>query len=124
MDGHLKPAPPRRIEVLAYIMERIARSNTSPSYGEIGRALCPPVNRSRASQLVDELVALGYITRPPASRRGIVICDAMRCRRAIEQALGDKGWSYSTPLGFLEQAPYTFDHLPRVPPFEHIPDVD
>ncbi len=124
MEGHLKLAPPRRIEVLAYILERISRSNTSPSYGEIGRALRPPVNRSRASQLVDQLVNLGFIARPPASRRGIVIRDPVRCRRAIEQALGHTGWHHAPPLGFLERPPYTFSHLPRVPPFEHIPDVD
>jgi SOS-response transcriptional repressor LexA len=124
MDGQRRPGPPRRVEALAYIVERISRSNTSPSYGEIGRALRPPVNSSRAGQLVDELVALGFIARPPASRRGIVICDLVRCRSAIEEALGHSGWRHASPLGALQGLPYTFDHLPRVPPFEHIPDVD
>ena len=67
------PATPRRIEALAYIIERIQRSGTSPSYGEIGRALRPEVDKSRARQLVNQLVALGVIERPPASRRGIRI---------------------------------------------------
>lgn len=51
-------AAPRRIEALAYIIERIQRSGTSPSYGEIGRALRPTVVPSRARQLVDQLVEL------------------------------------------------------------------
>lgn len=117
-------APPRRLEALAYIVDRIVRSNSCPSYGEIGRALRPPVHRSRVPQLVEELVELGYIERPVASRRGIVIRDFVLCRHAIEQGLGEQGWCHAGPNGVLQQPPSTFGHLPRVPPFEHIPDVD
>ncbi len=91
---------PRRIEALAFIIERIQRSGTSPSYGEIGRALRPEVDKSRARQLVDQLVAIGVIERPPASRRGIRIRDLQRCRELIDEALGQKGWHHSRALGF------------------------
>lgn len=110
-------ATPRRIEALAYIIERIQRSGTSPSYGEIGHALRPQVDKSRARQLVDQLVALGVIERPPASRRGIRIRDLQRCREMIDDALGRTGWHHSRALGDLEP-PSTFEHLPILPLIE------
>lgn len=115
-------ASPRRIEALAYIIERIQRSGTSPSYGEIGQALRPQVDKSRARQLVDQLVALGVIERPPASRRGIRIRDLQLCRQLIDDALGSKGWVHSKPLGDLEH-PSTFEHLPILPLIELPPDL-
>lgn len=115
-------ATPRRIEALAYIIERIQRSGTSPSYDEIGRALRPQVDKSRARQLVDQLVALGVIERPPASRRGIRIRDLQRCREMIDDALGRKGWVHSKPLGVLEHHS-TFEHLPVLPLIELPPDT-
>lgn len=108
---------PRRIEALAFIIERIQRSGTSPSYGEIGRALRPEVDKSRARQLVDQLVAIGVIERPPASRRGIRIRDLQRCRELIDDALGQKGWHHSRALGSL-RPPSTFEHLPLLPLIE------
>ena len=115
-------ASPRRIEALAYIIERIQRTGTSPSYGEIGRALRPEVDKSRARQLVDQLVAIGVIERPPASRRGIRIRDLVRCRELIDEALGAKGWHHSKPLGAL-QSPSTFEHLPVLPLIELPPGL-
>jgi SOS-response transcriptional repressor LexA len=115
-------AAPRRIEALAYIIERIQRSGTSPSYGEIGRALRPPVVPSRARQLVDQLVEFGVIERPPASRRGIRIRDLQRCREMIDDALGRTGWHHSRALGDLEP-PCTFEHLPILPLIELPPDL-
>jgi SOS-response transcriptional repressor LexA len=110
-------AAPRRIEALAYILERIQRSGTCPSYGEIGKALRPQVDPSRARQLVNQLVKLGVIERPPASRRGIRIRDLQRCREMINAALGQQGWTQSKALGDLEQAS-TFEHLPLLPLIE------
>lgn len=115
-------AAPRRIEALAYIIERIQRSGTSPSYGEIGRALHPQVDKSRARQLVDQLVALDVIERPPSSRRGIRIRDLQRCRELIDDALGQTGWTHAKPLGGLEY-PSTFEHLPILPLIELPPDL-
>jgi hypothetical protein len=123
MQGHA-PAPLRRVEALAYIVERISRSGTAPSYGDIGRAMRPVVCRSRAAQFVNQLVDEGYLERPFASRRGIAIRDVVRCRHAIEQALGMLGYKHASPLGELIQAPSTFGHLPTIPPFEYLPDID
>lgn len=91
---------PRRVEALAYIIERIQQSGTSPSYGEIGRALQPQVDKSRVRQLVDQLVVLGLIERPLASRRGIRIRDLQRCREIIGHAPDLKG-----PHSTFEQLP-------------------
>lgn len=113
----LPAATPRRIEALAYIIDHIQRSGTSPSYGEIGLALRPPVVPSRAKQLVDQLVELGVIDRPSASRRGIRIRDIQRCRELIDDALGRTGWTHSKALGEL-QPPSTFEHLPILPLIE------
>ncbi|WP_242148898.1 hypothetical protein [Sphingomonas sp. BAUL-RG-20F-R05-02] len=118
------PAPLRRVEALAYIVERISRSGIAPSYGEIGRAMRPAVHRSRAAQFVEQLVREGYLERSPASRRGIAIRDVVRCRSAIEQALGLLGYKHAPPLGVLQVTPSTFGYLPKIPPFEHIPDID
>lgn len=121
-NGRSLTAAPRRIEALAFIIERIQRSGISPSYGEIGQALRPQVDKSRARQLVDQLVTLGVIERPPASRRGIRIRDLVRCRELIDEALGAKGWHHSKPLGWL-QSPSTFEHLPVLPLIELPPDL-
>ncbi len=110
-------AIPRRIEALAYIIERIQRSGTSPSYGEIGRALRPQVDASRAAKLVSQLVERGVIERPIASRRGIRIRDLQRCREMIDDALGQTGWRHSRALGEL-QSPTTYKDLPILPLIE------
>ena len=120
-----RPVAPRREEALAYIVERIARSGTSPSYAEIGRAMRPPVNKTRARQYVDQLVGLRVLERDPGSQRGIRIRDLVRCRAMIEDALGLHGWWHSPPLGQLESpAPCTIEQLPMMPEFEHLPDID
>lgn len=103
---------PRRVEALAYIVQRIERSGTSPSYGEIARALRPSISRGRALQYVDQLIALGLIERDHGSRRGIRIRDAHRCRVIITQALDHGGWRYAQPLGDLDAQPYTYEQLP------------
>ncbi|MDR6128809.1 SOS-response transcriptional repressor LexA [Sphingomonas sp. SORGH_AS802] len=106
---------PRRIEALAYIMERIERTGTSPSYGEIGRGMRPHVTGSRVRQLVDQLVRIGAIERDVGSRRGIRIRDAHRCRVLIADTLGRHGWNHAHPLGKLNVHPCTNKHLPIIP---------
>ena len=106
---------PRRIEALAYIMERIDRSGTSPSFGEVGRAMRPRIASTRVRNLVDQLVRIGVIERDVGSRRGIRIRDAHRCRVLIANALGQHGWCHAHPLGKLNVHPCTNKHLPIVP---------
>lgn len=123
MGNQVVPAAvPRRIEALAIIVERIQRSGTCPSYGEVAKAMRPPVDRSRVPRLIDQLVRLGAIARPPASRRGIVIRDLQLCHELIDQALGQQGWRHSKALGCLEQ-PSTFEHLPILPLIELPPST-
>lgn len=124
MQG-VSPAPPRREEALAYIVERIARSGISPSYAEIGRAMRPRVGKTRVRDLVNELIVLQVLDRDPGSQRGIRIRDVVRCRSMIENALGIGGWWHAPPLGSLAP-PDGFDalELPLMPAFEHLPDPD
>ncbi len=84
--------PPRRIEALAYIITSIRSTGSCPSYGEIGKAMSPPVQASRAAQYVDQLVKLGVIDRPLASQRGIRIRDFDKCRQVFHEALVAQGF--------------------------------
>ncbi len=106
---------PRRIEALAYIIERIDRSGISPSYGEIGRAMRPRIATTRARNLVDQLVRIGLIERETGSRRGIRIRDAHRCRMLIADASGQHGSCHGQSLGQLIVHPCTNLHLPIIP---------
>ncbi len=126
MQAAFQPAPaPRREEALAFIVDRIARSGISPSYDEIGNAMTPRVGKTRARQLVNQLIGIGVIERDPGSQRGIRIRDVVRCRAMIEAALGMTGWWHSYPLGSMQPpTPCTNEQLPLMPAFEHFPDVD
>ncbi len=84
----------------------------------------PPVQGSRAAQYVDQLVKLGVIERPLASRRGIRIRDFDKCRQMIHDALGAQGFCQARQLGELEPPPYTIEQLPVLRLIELIPDVD
>lgn len=114
---------PRRVEALAYIMERIETTGTAPSYGEIAAAMNPPIERTRVRQLVDQLVEHRLIDRPAASRRGIRIRDVARCRQIIGDALGRKGWCHAQPMGEMLMPPCTIEQLPLIPLILHKRDL-
>lgn len=103
---------PRRIEALAYIMQRIDRSGISPSYGEIGRAMRPRVKGTRVAQFVEQLVRLGAIERDIGSRRGIRILDAALCQRMIAAGLRDGPSQSAGPIGGISLQPCTYELLP------------
>jgi SOS-response transcriptional repressor LexA len=124
MQGAFRPIVPRRVEALAFIIQRIRGSGTAPSYGEIGRAMNPQVQGSRARQYVEQLVKLGVIARHPASRRGIMIRDHARCRQLIDEALGAQGWYHAAELGELEPPHCTIEQLPVLPLIELRPPID
>lgn len=127
MGADFKPpnGPPRRIEVLAFIVDRIVRTGSCPSYEDIGRSMEPRVNKSRVAQLVQQLVTIGVIERDAGAQRGIRIPDLARCREMIDTGLQDCGWWHAKPKGTLEAPPhYTFVQLPMVPPFEDYPPED
>ncbi|RSU46327.1 hypothetical protein [Sphingomonas sp. S-NIH.Pt15_0812] len=96
-------------------MERIERTGTSPSYGEIGRGMRPRIKGTRVRQLVDQLVARGLIQRDIGARRGIYIRDAHRCRVVIADALGRQGWCHAHPLSNLIVHPCANEQLPMIP---------
>lgn len=114
-------APHRRDQVLALIIERIARSGTSPSYPEISRALS--ISETRAKQLVAQLIKLGAVERTPGEVRGLRVRDVAGSRAELEQVLRRLGWVTAAPMGNLE-APFPNGQLPVLPPFEHLPDVE
>lgn len=114
-------AAPRRVEVLAIIVESIARFGTCPSYDEIGRSMVPPIGKTRVAQHVDGLVEWKCIDRGAGAQRGIRIRDLNLCRSLIEAMLGHQGWWHARPLGVLESpGTCTTDQLPLVPPFEQL----
>lgn len=114
-------AVPRRYEALAFIIERIVQTRTSPSYDEIADAL--KVRKTRARELVEQLIAEGLIQRQVGRQRSFIVRDLTRSRTILVEVLNRLGWTDSMPLGGLTQ-PCTIEQLPMLPPFEHLPDLD
>ncbi len=112
---------PRRDEALAFIIERIGRTGTSPTFDEIGIKL--GVSDTRARQLVAQLVQRGSLEKVPGSVRGLRVRDMGGSRNALEQVLRHLGWHIAAPMGELE-TPFPHQKLPMLPPFEHLPDID
>lgn len=122
MAQELQTAGPlRRNEALAFIIERIIRTGTSPSAGEIGRAL--KVSRTRAQQLTDQLILEQVLEKTPGSPRSLRIRDLTHCRAIITETLRGLGLTVAEPMGDL-RAPLSTYQLPLCPPFEHLPDPD
>jgi len=99
MDGgdppRLMPAmASRKLLVLAFVREYIARWQGSPSYGEIAAGV--GISRSRAKQLVDSLVRQRKLLRRPGTR-GITL--PARERDTI-RALREHGWTVDEAAGF------------------------
>ncbi|KTT72633.1 hypothetical protein NS334_08550 [Sphingomonas endophytica] len=114
------------MQVLAIIVERIARSGVSPCYEEIGRLMVPPISKTRVKQHVDKLVYFDRVLdREAGAQRASRIRDLDRCREMIENELGERGWFHARPLGpLIAPAPCTIEQLPVIPPFEHLPGPD
>lgn len=114
-------AVPRRYEALAFIMERIVSNGTSPSFEEIGIEL--RVSKTRARQLVDELIDEDLIVRPVGRMRSFRVKDVAGSRNILVQALNRLGWVDAVPLGNLLQ-PCSIEQLPMMPPFEHLHNLE
>lgn len=114
-------AVPRRFEALAFIMQRIVADGCSPSFDEIAIEL--RVGKTRARELVDELIADGIIDRPIGRQRSFRIRDVTHSRTLLVEVLNRLGWADAVPLGPLEQ-PCSNEQLPILPPFEHLPDIE
>ena len=114
-------AAPRRYEALAYIIERLVNTRTSPSYDEIADHL--GVRKTRARELVEQLIDEGIVERQVGRQRSFVVRDLTRSRMILVEVLNRLGWAEALPLGGLSQ-PCTIEQLPMLPPFEHLLDVD
>jgi SOS-response transcriptional repressor LexA len=112
-------AVPRRYEALAYIIERIVQTGTSPSYDEIADQL--GVRKTRARELVDQLVGEGLVERPLGKQRSFRVRDVAGSRNILVEVLNRLGWTDAVPLGNLAQ-PCTNERLPLLPPFTHLPE--
>jgi SOS-response transcriptional repressor LexA len=111
----------RRDQALAFIVERIARSGTSPSFDEIGRALS--VSSTRAKELVAQLIERGIIEKTPGAQRSLRVRDMGQSRSVLDEALRRLGWTVAEPMSPLSGA-LPHRQLPMLPAFEHFPDID
>jgi SOS-response transcriptional repressor LexA len=107
--------------VLAYVIERIARSGTSPSTPEMSRAL--NISETRVKQLVAQLIEKGSLERTPGAVRGLRVPDVAGSRIVLQQVLRHIGWVAAEPMGRLA-GPFPDGQLPVLPPFEHLPDLE
>lgn len=111
--------PLRRDQALAFIVDRIVRSGISPTSGEIARAL--NVSRTRAQQLVDQLVREKVLENTPGSPRSLRIHDLDQSRHIIVETLNRLGFTVAGPTDTVVP-PLSPVQLPMLPPFEHLPD--
>lgn len=111
----------KRDQVLAFIIERIARSGTSPSFDEIGHEL--QISSTRAKELVGQLIERGIIEKTFGAKRSLRVRDVSGSRNLLEEVMRRLGWHTAEPMGVLLQ-PFPNGQLPSLPPFEHLPDID
>lgn len=111
----------RRDQVLAFIIERIARFGVSPTYDEISAEIS--VSPSRAKELVAQLIERGIVEKTPGGQRSLRVRDVAGSRNALEAVMRKLGWVTAEPMGRL-QHPFPNGQLPVMPAFEHLPDVD
>jgi hypothetical protein len=113
--------PLRREEVLAFILEQLARGRGCPSFKEIGDAV--GVKETRARQLVDELIKLKIIGRTTGLQRNLVVRDVTHAREIFVEVFRRLGGTAAAPLGDLV-GPCAQAQLPIVAVLEHIAEHD
>ena len=116
------PVPRRRDEALAFIIDRLVKTGTSPSYEELGRQL--GVSKVRAQELVRQLIADGVIEKTSGAQRALRVRDVVHARAIVVEFARSLGWTVAVPMGATVPPPFPHVHLPMLPPFEHLPDVD
>jgi SOS-response transcriptional repressor LexA len=114
---------PRRYEALAFIIEWIVRSGSSPVYGEIARGM--NVSETRAKQLVGQLIRERIIEKTPGAQRSLRVRDLSRSRRIVEETLRRIGWVTADPMGpLLQPTPLPQGQLPMLPEIMLLPSID
>lgn len=122
MGANFRPPPMlRRDEVLAFIIERIARFGVGPTYDEISNEMS--VSPSRAKELVGQLIERGIVEKTPGGQRSLRVRDVAGARNALEAVMRKLGWITAEPMGGLDY-PLPNGQLPVLPPFEHLPEAD
>lgn len=123
MGANFRPPLPslRRDQVLAFIIERIARFGVGPTYDEISNEMS--ISPSRAKELVAQLIKRGSVKKTPGGQRSLRVRDVAGSRNALEAVMRKLGWITAEPMGRL-QHPLSNGQLPVLPPFEHLPDID
>lgn len=120
MHGSVLRAPPplstRKGQAYAYICEELTHGRRSPSLPEIGRHL--KISTGRAHQLVNQLVAGGWISRSAGAQRSLHV-PGLEIELAIA-LLRRSGIRVNEDA--LEEDPYKLFQLPKLPPLRHIPD--
>lgn len=127
LRGSAKPR--RRDEALAFVIDRLVRTGSSPTFEEIGGKL--GVSKTRAQELVEQLIVNGVIEKVPGAQRALRVRDVTHARHLVDQFARSLGWAVASPLGALEQPsvptavkPLPHVQLPVLPAFEHFPDND
>jgi hypothetical protein len=126
-DYRLSPAmSSRKLQVVSFVHQYIARWGRWPSYGEIGGAM--GIERSTARDAVRRAVRDKLLHREKGSRRGVPPpAPAMPARLSADEAaevialLHDAGVVLLDPGGDPDRP--TFCPLPISPPFRHLPDI-
>ena len=121
MHGSIdRPPPPistRRGQIYAFICDELAQGRPCPSLPEIARHFQFSV--ARAKQLVDQLIAGGWIMRGAGAQRALIVPGAAlqiatQLLRAQGYRVDDAARSISGPLPDFK--------LPMLPALPHIPD--
>ncbi|WP_373928672.1 hypothetical protein QTN93_00490 [Sphingomonas aerolata] len=94
---------PRRDQALAFIIERIARSGTSPTFEEIGVRL--NVSSTRAKELVAQLIERNLVEKTPGAQRSLRVRDVAGSRALLDETMRRLGWAVAQPMGSLCQPP-------------------
>jgi SOS-response transcriptional repressor LexA len=114
-------APLRRDEVLAFLVERIARTGICPTIADVAAGM--ELSNARVRELVGQLVERGIIEKTPGAQRNLRVRDVAHSRSIVMQTMLRLGWPIAEPMGALQQ-PCPKEQLPIMPPFEHLPDFD
>lgn len=112
----------RKLQVVSFVQQYIARWGSWPSYGEIAGAM--GIHRDTARDAVRRAVRDKLLDREPGSRKPRVDPPRLTATEAV--GILDQ----LRAAGFIIQGPTpspdtpTFCPLPLSPPFRHLPDIE
>lgn len=112
----------RKLQVVSFVRQYIARWGAWPSYGEIGGAM--GIHKDTARDAVRRAVRDGLLDRTPGARKPRVAPARLSAIEAVGilDQLRAAGFTIQEPSPDPD-AP-TFCPLPLSPPFRHLPDIE